>query len=87
MVIRLIFLLLVFSNLVVWLLDPFAPSAAGREPQRMAQQILPEKLRIVREEPAANGAAAEPSPATATTPGPAAKATNPDVVANPAAAR
>ncbi len=96
MAIRLIFLLLVFSNLVVWLFDPFGPAAADREPQHMAQQLHPEKLRIVHEAPAANVANApdpEPIPPAAKTPAtapvagtsPAPAAATP--AATPAAAR
>lgn len=97
MAIRLIFLLLVFSNLVVWLFDPFGPAAADREPQHMAQQIHPEKLRIVHEAPVVNAPDPEPippaaktpatAPVTGTGPAPAAATSAATSAATPAAVR
>jgi len=47
--IRLFFFLLVFANLLffAWAQGYFGTSDEGREPQRMAQQLHPEKLRTV----------------------------------------
>ena len=51
MAIRLFFFLLVFANLLffAWAQGYFGASDEGHEPQRLAQQLHPEKLRIVRE--------------------------------------
>lgn len=56
MAIRLSFFLLVFANLLffAWAQGYFGASDDGREPQRLAQQLHPEKLRTV---PAAQGPA------------------------------
>ena len=51
MAIRLFFFLLVLANLLffAWAQGYFGASDDGREPQRLAQQLHAEKLRIVRE--------------------------------------
>lgn len=48
---RIFFLLLVFANLIffAWAQGYLGESDDGREPQRFAQQLHPEKLRILRE--------------------------------------
>lgn len=49
---RIVFLVLLLANLVlfVWGQGHLGTQGAGREPERMAQQLAPEKLRIVRAE-------------------------------------
>lgn len=49
MVLRLTFFLLVFANLVffAWVQGHFGGSDPNREPDRLAQQLQPEKLRII----------------------------------------
>ncbi len=49
-IIRLFFFLLVLANLIflAWAQGYFGPSDDSREPQRLAQQFQPEKLRILR---------------------------------------
>lgn len=51
MAIRLFFFLLVFANLLffAWAQGYFGAFDEGHEPQRLAQQLHPEKLRIVHE--------------------------------------
>ncbi|MDP2826049.1 MAG: SPOR domain-containing protein [Sulfuritalea sp.] len=51
MAIRLVFFLLVFANLLflAWAQGYLGASDDGHEPQRLAQQLNPEKLRIVRD--------------------------------------
>lgn len=46
---RLSFFLLIFANLIffAWAQGHFGPTDDSREPQRMARQLQPEKLRIV----------------------------------------
>lgn len=62
MAIRLFFFLLVFANLLffAWAQGYFGASDDGHEPQRLAQQLHPEKLRIVGE-----GQPSAPTPAPA----------------------
>jgi hypothetical protein len=47
---RIAFLVLLLANLVllVWGQGHLATQGAGREPERMAQQLAPEKLRIAQ---------------------------------------
>ncbi len=47
---RIAFLVLLLANLVllVWGQGRLGTQDAGREPERMAQQLAPEKLRIVQ---------------------------------------
>ncbi|MBS3936389.1 MAG: hypothetical protein KGZ43_09465 [Sulfuritalea sp.] len=47
---RIAFLVLLLANLVlfVWGQGHLGTQGAGREPERMAQQLAPEKLRIVQ---------------------------------------
>ncbi|MDK9704242.1 MAG: hypothetical protein OEL20_13990 [Sulfuritalea sp.] len=49
--IRLIFFLLVFANLIffAWAQGHFGATDGSREPQRLTQQLQPEKLRLVRD--------------------------------------
>lgn len=50
---RVSFFLLVFANLIffAWTQGYFGTSTDGREPQRLEQQLHPEKLRVVYREP------------------------------------
>ena len=55
MAIRLFFFLLVFANLLffAWAQGYFGRTDENREPQRLAQQLQADKLRIVRTPPSA----------------------------------
>jgi hypothetical protein len=65
MAVRLIFFLLVFANLIffAWAQGYFGESDQNREPDRLGQQLQPEKLRIVS--PASSTATAATSPGAA----------------------
>ena len=54
MAIRLFFFLLVFANLLffAWAQGHFGATDDNREPQRLAEQLQADKLRIVRSMPA-----------------------------------
>jgi hypothetical protein len=67
MAVRLIFFLLVFANLIffVWAQGYFDVGDPNREPDRLGQQLQPEKLRLI---PSASPTPAAAAPATTTTP-------------------
>jgi hypothetical protein len=61
MVLRLTFFLLVFANLVffAWAQGYFGGGDPNREPDRLVQQLQPEKLRIISSTTSAVGAGAD----------------------------
>jgi hypothetical protein len=67
MAVRLIFFLLVFANLIffAWAQGYFGDSDPNREPDRLGQQLQPEKLRIVSPVPSTAPAPAAPVAAKA----------------------
>lgn len=67
MALRLIFFLLVFANLVffAWAQGYFGEANPNREPDRLSQQLQPEKLRLIASEASAPAAAATTTPMAA----------------------
>ncbi len=67
MALRLIFFLLVLANLVffAWAQGYFGAADPNREPDRLGQQLQPEKLRLIPSDGPTPAAAAAPTPAVA----------------------